>query len=77
MRTAVRRALSGVLAGVAGLAFVFLLVSMGSAPLPVLLGLAGVGSLAVRPSDDPPLGLVVLGFLGLSCALVSLAFLVE
>lgn len=44
------------------------------------LGVVGVGSLAllaVYPGDDPPIGLLVVGFLGINCALVSLAFAVR
>lgn len=41
------------------------------------LGALGVGSLvllAVYPGDEPPIGLLVVGFLGINCALISLAF---
>ncbi|SNR23485.1 hypothetical protein [Halorubrum vacuolatum] len=43
-------------------------------------GSIGVGSfvaLAVHPGDDPPFGLVIIGFFCLTCALVGLAFVGE
>ena len=146
MRTSVRRALRGILAGVAGLAFVifFLLTLMRTTPVSVLIGVLTIGILSLaasgglstvlrlfgyrnlnrpskadekewwlarlepvleeswnrwsdlvltiglgavgtgsflalifHPTDDPPLGLLILGFLGINCALISLAFLFE
>jgi len=48
--------------------------------LTIGLGIVGIGSfvlLVTHPSDDPPLGLLVVGFLGINGALLSLAFLIE
>lgn len=48
--------------------------------LTIGLGIVGIGSfvlLITYPSDDPPLGLLVMGFLGINGALLSLAFLIE
>lgn len=48
--------------------------------LVVSLGAVGIGSFAIlvtSSGDDPPLGLLITGFLGLNGALISLAFAVE
>lgn len=48
--------------------------------LTIGLGIVGIGSLVLlvtHPSDDPPLGLLVVGFLGINGALLGLAFLIE
>lgn len=42
-----------------------------------VLGVGAFGLLVTHPSDDPPLGLLVVGFLGINCALISLAFAIE
>jgi len=45
--------------------------------LTVCLGAVGIGSLALlvtSSSDEPPLGLLITGFLGINGALISLAF---
>ncbi|WP_115862690.1 hypothetical protein [Halorussus litoreus] len=50
------------------------------AVLVVGLGALGVGSfvlLAVHPTDEPPIGLLIVGFLGLNGALICLAFAVR
>lgn len=41
------------------------------------VGLGSFGLLVAAPSDDPPLGLLIVGFLGLNGALISLAFAVD
>jgi drug/metabolite transporter (DMT)-like permease len=48
--------------------------------LAVCLGAVGIGSFALlvtSPSDDPPLGLLITGFLGINGALISLAFALD
>ncbi|MDZ5811638.1 hypothetical protein U4E84_09815 [Halorubrum sp. AD140] len=48
--------------------------------LSVSLGAVGIGSfvlLVTSSSDDPPLGLLITGFLGINGALISLAFALE
>jgi len=48
--------------------------------LTVCLGAVGIGSFALlvtSSSDDPPLGLLITGFLGLNGALISLAFALD
>jgi hypothetical protein len=48
--------------------------------LTVGLGAVGIGSFALlvmSSSDDPPLGLLITGFLGLNGALISLAFALD
>lgn len=44
--------------------------------LAVGLGIVGLGAFAIlvtSPSDDPPLGLLIVGFIGINGALISLA----
>lgn len=41
------------------------------------LGIVGLGSIvyiAIYPGDEPPIGLVVIGFLCITCSIVALAF---
>lgn len=48
--------------------------------LAVGLGIVGFGSfaaVAVYPGEDPPLGLVVVGFLALNCALIAAGFAID
>lgn len=48
--------------------------------LTVCLGAVGIGSFALlvtSSSDEPPLGLVITGFLGINGALISLAFALD
>jgi len=48
--------------------------------LSVSLGVVGLGSfvlLVTSSSDDPPLGLLITGFLGVNGALISLAFALD
>lgn len=48
--------------------------------LTLCLGAVGIGSFALlvtSSSDDPPLGLLITGFLGINGALISLAFALD
>jgi hypothetical protein len=42
-----------------------------------VLGFGALGLLVTHPGDEPPLGLLVVGFLGINCALISLAFAID